>query len=281
VLLQGYPNLEYIVIDGGSVDSTMKTIRKYDTWISFLESEPDLGQAHALNKGFSRASGSLVGWLNGDDILLPNALWRLAMLHVENPESILLGNVVNIDMERGIKWEVAQRNVCFSKLREHWRYPVTWHQPGTFMPISVYSSIGDCNIRLSYVFDWDYMCRALQCTPVIYLRFPVARFRYHKNSKSMNYRDQWIQERQYVTRRYWPDRVAKSPQLSKAVMHLVSADVSLVLHSQFKTQGIMELWKAAASDIQVMRWRRYWLLWLKALLPLPVLEIIRWRRKSF
>src|SRR5262249_30682863 len=78
VLLQGYPDLEYMIIDGGSTDNTVEIIRKYDPWLEYWVSERDRGQSHAINKGFRRSSGALLGWLNSDDVLLPNALATVA-----------------------------------------------------------------------------------------------------------------------------------------------------------------------------------------------------------
>lgn len=73
VLLQGYPNIEYIIIDGGSTDNTIEVIKKYQQYIAYWVSEPDNGQSHALNKGFIRATGSLIGWQNSDDFYYPMA----------------------------------------------------------------------------------------------------------------------------------------------------------------------------------------------------------------
>jgi len=67
VLLQGYPNLESIVIDGGSTDESVEIIRKNEQWLAFWVSESDWGQAHAINKGFSRATGQILAWLNSDN----------------------------------------------------------------------------------------------------------------------------------------------------------------------------------------------------------------------
>lgn len=72
-LLQGYPNLEYIIIDGGSNDNSVEIIKKYQQYIAYWISEPDKGQSHALNKGFQKATGELVGWQNSDDFYYPNA----------------------------------------------------------------------------------------------------------------------------------------------------------------------------------------------------------------
>src|SRR5436189_912798 len=68
ILLQGYPNIELLIIDGGSTDGSVDLIRRYDPWISHWVSEKDRGQAHAVNKGFGRAKGELVSWQNSDDI---------------------------------------------------------------------------------------------------------------------------------------------------------------------------------------------------------------------
>jgi glycosyltransferase involved in cell wall biosynthesis len=69
VLLQGYPNLEYIIIDGGSTDNSMEIVGKYKQWLSYWVSEPDNGQSNAINKGFARSSGEILYWINSDDLL--------------------------------------------------------------------------------------------------------------------------------------------------------------------------------------------------------------------
>src|SRR5262245_43472888 len=71
ILLQGYPNLEYIVIDGGSTDNSLEVIKRYSPWLSYWVSEKDRWQSHAINKGMSHATGDIVAWLNSDDLYLP------------------------------------------------------------------------------------------------------------------------------------------------------------------------------------------------------------------
>ena len=159
VLDQGYPNLEYIVVDGGSTDNTVEILRKYDRWIDHWVSRPDGGPAQALNYGFGQCTGDLFGWINSDDMLLPNALQQLALAASQCPNDILAGNVLIRDEVRRYQWELAQRNIALDKFSQPWRYSVTWHQPGVYFPRELYFQVGGIDESLSFVFDWDLMCR--------------------------------------------------------------------------------------------------------------------------
>lgn len=86
VLGQGYGNLEYVIVDGGSTDGTVDIIKKHTTHLAHWESEPDRGHAHALNKGFARTTGDIMGWLNADDVLHRGALRLLASVFTRFPE---------------------------------------------------------------------------------------------------------------------------------------------------------------------------------------------------
>lgn len=85
VLLQEYPNLEFIIIDGGSTDNSVDIIKKYESWITYWVSENDRGQSHGINKGFEHCTGEIVNWLCSDDILLPGALFTIAEYFMNNP----------------------------------------------------------------------------------------------------------------------------------------------------------------------------------------------------
>lgn len=98
VLLQGYPNLEYILIDGGSTDDSVEIIKKYQPWVTFWVSEKDNGQADAINKGLDRATGEIVNWLNSDDMLYLGALKRVGLAYCEDSGALLYnGSALRVD----------------------------------------------------------------------------------------------------------------------------------------------------------------------------------------
>jgi glycosyltransferase involved in cell wall biosynthesis len=90
VLAQGYPNLEYVVIDGGSKDETIEILKKYSNHIHYWVSEPDRGHAHALNKGFAQTTGEILAWINAGDFYFPQALHRVAQVFQELSEVVWL-----------------------------------------------------------------------------------------------------------------------------------------------------------------------------------------------
>jgi glycosyltransferase involved in cell wall biosynthesis len=94
VLLQGYPDVEYIIIDGGSTDQSVEIIKRYEPWLAYWVSEPDQGQSDAINKGFSRSTGQIMTWLNSDDFLEFDALARMGIEFLDAEENV--GAIVGI-----------------------------------------------------------------------------------------------------------------------------------------------------------------------------------------
>lgn len=119
VLNQGYPNLQFIVIDGGSSDGTVDIIKKYEPYIDYWVSEPDKGQSDALNKGFQQADGEILGWLNSDDLYLQNALHNAALALVREPEKrIAFGDWLSINEHD----EIIDYNFAFDFSANHFKY---------------------------------------------------------------------------------------------------------------------------------------------------------------
>lgn len=122
VLLQGYPNLEYAVVDGGSSDGSVEIIKRYEPFLSYWVSESDEGQAHAINKGLERATGEFAGWVNSDDMYVDGAFKKVIEAFVARPDCILVhGNRIMLDdRSRVCGWtvlpefnpEISGFNVC-------------------------------------------------------------------------------------------------------------------------------------------------------------------------
>jgi glycosyltransferase involved in cell wall biosynthesis len=276
VLLQGYPHLEYVVIDGGSTDGSVEVLERYAPWLTDWVSERDRGQPHAINKGFSRCTGDLMGWVNSDDLLLPGALWSLADGHAAHPRAILAGDVIDYVEDGGHRQLLRQRGITFEAMVELWRHSVRWHQPGIFFPRTCYEQAGPLDESLPYIFDREWLCRALLMAPVSYLHVPVSQFRYHAASKtSRKSAEAHCREEEEVTRRYWEQTQGFNRQRSEAALALHGAARHLRLRSWNRWTGIRYLGRAVGQDWHALTWRSFWMLALKALLPRPFLAVLR------
>ncbi len=183
VLLQNYPNLEYYVIDGGSQDGTVDVLRHYQPWLTGWTSERDRGQSHAINKGFQRVGGELVGWLNSDDLLEPGALAQVAAVYREHPEAdVIYGDSLYVDAANR---PVAQRSPAapfdFHRLLQHNLIP----QPSAFLARQALRP--PLRVREDLHFIMDYMlwlelaergCR-FHFVPEVW-----SRYRLHDQSKT-------------------------------------------------------------------------------------------------
>ncbi|MEO5647707.1 MAG: glycosyltransferase family 2 protein, partial [Chitinophagaceae bacterium] len=97
VLAQDYPNLEYIIIDGGSTDNTIDIIKKYEKHLAYWVNEKDNGQSHAINKGFDRSTGDILGWLNSDDMYLPSTLSFISTEMKIGSKDLCFGNCIHFE----------------------------------------------------------------------------------------------------------------------------------------------------------------------------------------
>ena len=183
ILLQGYPNLEYIIIDGGSTDGSVDIIRTYEPWLACWVSEPDRGQAQAVNKGWARATGDVLNWLNSDDVYLPNAISAVMHAYMRSPGSIVAANVINANEETGAEVLIRQCGLTLENLvRVGGR--ASFHQPGNFLPARAVREVGGLEESLYFNMDLDLMIRLLRTTPVVYLDQTVVRFRIHPRAKT-------------------------------------------------------------------------------------------------
>lgn len=186
VLEQDYQNIEYIVMDGGSTDGSVDIIRKYANRLAYWESGIDSGQANAINKGLRIAKGDILGWINSDDLLEPDAITRVFKCFYEKPESALVyGAIIKIN-EQGNPLNTHVPNIIHN-LKDLLINPQVV-QPGSFWQRRIMEKIGLLNETLHYVMDYEYWLRIviaggiLESIPLP----PLARFRVTSRSKSSN-----------------------------------------------------------------------------------------------
>lgn len=184
ILLQGYPNLEYRVIDGGSGDGSVAIIRKYADWIDHWESAPDRGQTHAITKGFAGATGEVCGWLNSDDVFCPGALATLMALRAKNPRAVAwVGACQEIDAAGG------QLRVVTPKIGEpdtfgDWGFAVRFYQPACLFSRAAFERVGGLREELVYVMDVDLWLRLARAGAFASCDTPVAVARLHPEAKT-------------------------------------------------------------------------------------------------
>jgi glycosyltransferase involved in cell wall biosynthesis len=159
VLEQGYPNLEHIIIDGGSTDKTVEVIKKYEKNISYWVSEKDNGQANAINKGFHKATGELLGWLNSDDRLEPGALHTVAEHSRRFPRAgVFVGHGRIVD--------IAGEEISYTKPGDlhfdglcRWLAGGNFMQPSCFFRREAFLAAGPLDESIYMAFDLDLWLR--------------------------------------------------------------------------------------------------------------------------
>jgi glycosyltransferase involved in cell wall biosynthesis len=156
VLLQGYPNLEYIVIDGGSTDQSVDVIKKYEPWIDFWASEKDRGQSHAINKGLTRASGELLGWLNSDDWYTEGALFKLAAAYLEDKSvGAVSGQGHIVDHAGNVSHTPKCVQIDKQSLLDWWSKGNDFMQPSCLFTKAAWLDCGPLDESLHYSMDID------------------------------------------------------------------------------------------------------------------------------
>lgn len=213
VLNQNYHDLEYIVIDGGSSDSSKKIIQKYEKRLAFWISEPDKGQAHAINKGLKIASGDLIGWLNSDDTYEPNTLAIVESLAKTSRGEFIITGYTRFFNKQGIVWtprtskniKLEPINYTILDLLKCWENSLA--QPSTFWSRAVKDKIGLLDEGRYFALDLEYWLRAITYDiPFYRIRQILSNFRYHENSKSINDQNRLIDDLKYLSEKYLDKR---------------------------------------------------------------------------
>lgn len=209
VLLQSYPKLEYIIIDGGSTDETLAIIRKYAPWLTYWVSEPDRGQSHAINKGFAQATGEVLCWLNSDDFYLPGALLTVGRkLAARTGNYALVGHCLKIYANGSAP---VRLDGCYEnrrRLLEFWR-GYQMHQPAIFWRQEVRATIGELDETLHLIMDFDYWARISEHFTFVNVDQVLAACNYHAAAKTGDDYEQYHKDLRKYCHRYWGTRFAR------------------------------------------------------------------------
>jgi glycosyltransferase involved in cell wall biosynthesis len=194
VLNQKYPNLEYIVMDGGSTDKTSEILKKYHAQFAYCASEKDRGQCHAINKGFARATGEICSWLNSDDLLAPGALPAIA-LAFRTSEADMVAGICQLHQDGEF---IGQHlTSCpdgplplhqLLDLEGCWLKGQFFHQPEVFFKRALWEKAGgQLKESLYYSLDYELWLRFAQAGAQLkVIGRPVAQFRVHEEQKTFS-----------------------------------------------------------------------------------------------
>lgn len=191
VLNQGYQNLEYIIVDGGSTDGSLEIIQKYENRLAWWVSEKDKGQADAFNKGLSHASGKYLGWLNSDDLYIENAISEAVDLLESNTDlAFVYGDVQSINQVGAITnimrygdWE----------LLDLMRFNIIG-QPGVFMRRDLVESVGGLDTSFHFLLDHHLWLKLASKAPIKYSDKLWAAARFHLEAKNIAQAEKFGQE---------------------------------------------------------------------------------------
>lgn len=275
VLSQDYQPMEYLVVDGGSVDGSLDIIREYAARLTWWTSEPDAGQADAINKGLTRANGEIVAWLNSDDFYLPGAVRAAVRAFQEHPDAVLIyGNMQAVDESDRITNVMTYSQLTLEQL-------LCFHiigQPAVFLRRSAVAAAGGLHIDYHLLLDHQLWIRLAQLGPVVHVDQTWAAARYHASAKNRARAEQFGAEALRIL-----DWAARQPDLApvlqrvgnrpRASAHRLNARYLL---DAGRPQQALRAWSRAFEIHPVTALRRTNLL-ISALLELTGLHWVRQR----
>ncbi|HKQ78068.1 MAG TPA: glycosyltransferase family 2 protein [Blastocatellia bacterium] len=218
VLLQGYPRLEYIVIDGSSSDGSVEIIRKYEPWLAYWVSERDRGQSHAINKGFERATGDVLCWLNSDDYYLPGTLSEVGRrLADATGDYALVGRCLKIFADGSPTELLESKYENRRKLLQFWK-GYRMHQPSIFWRREVSQRVGWLDERLNLIMDFDYWARIASHYDFVNIDRVLSCSNYHDAAKTGDNHVGYHQDLKKYARRYWGSKASPEFWILEASM---------------------------------------------------------------
>ncbi|MCD4752456.1 MAG: glycosyltransferase [Anaerolineaceae bacterium] len=182
VLSQNYSDMEYLIVDGGSTDGSVKIIERYADQLDWWVSESDEGQSDGINKGFRKATGDIVCWVNSDDVLMPGAIERAIKVFDEHPDAVMVyGDVYSID-ETGKTFNKMKYGDW--KLKDLMQFSIIG-QPAVFMRRESIRASGYLDISFQFLMDHHLWLRLAQEGEIVHVHEFLAKARYHAEAKNI------------------------------------------------------------------------------------------------
>lgn len=201
VLSQDYPNLEYIVIDGGSTDDSMQIISRYKDKLLYWESEKDNGFGHAINKGFAKATGEVLAWLNSDDLLLPGALLKIGTYFRDHEDVGLVFGDRHVVDEKGTLISLRR---YFTYVKGQLRHGKTFPQECTFWRREAFIKAGGyLDETLKFGIDFDLWCRISKHAKIDHISYYLGAYRVQPLSKSSTIASTGLIERSSIIKKHF------------------------------------------------------------------------------
>lgn len=198
ILDQNYPNLEYVIIDGGSTDGSQKIIKKYQKHLTHWESKPDRGQSHAVNKGFAKTSGEIMTWLNSDDILRPGALRLVGSIFAKFKEVDWLTSLPSTINDQDYQLYLAQPPFYVRNFIKQGFYTRKFMgfimQEGTFWRRSLWGKAGGKLAEVPYSMDLKLWQSFAKYSPLYCVHACLASYRLNPNRKNNDNHRKYYQE---------------------------------------------------------------------------------------
>lgn len=185
VTKQNYPNLEYIIVDGGSTDGTLDIIKKYQDKITYWFSENDDGQSDAIIKGFNKTSGEIIAWINSDDWYTPNAFLYVAEAFLKNSNTkVVYGQCFLTTFDGVLSRRIVPGKVTKANLLQYWVHYSIPPQPSIFFRKSLYEVANGIDKILIYGMDYDLWLKFSDVTKFYQLHYELSCYRIHDESKT-------------------------------------------------------------------------------------------------